>query len=76
MDDRVGSRGSSSETESVAVVAMFVFGVGILLAWLVGFGKSRSRLVADFVCWWGACFFFASDRRPAKDGKFTVHTCT
>lgn len=26
MDDRVGSRGSSSETESVAVVAMFVLG--------------------------------------------------
>lgn len=39
MDDRVGSRDSSSETERVAVVAMFVFCRGILLVWLVGFGK-------------------------------------
>lgn len=30
MEDRVGSRGSSSETERVAVVAMFVL-VGLLL---------------------------------------------
>lgn len=65
MEDRVGSRGSSSETETVAVVAMFVFWGGICwwLVWLVGFVK---ELVSGGFCMLVGCLFFS---RPAKGGE-------
>ena len=56
MDDRVGSRDSSSETERVAVVAMFAFCGGILLVLV---GRGWEALISGGFCMLVGCLFFS-----------------